>query len=221
MTEAAIPLGRHVDYPSTYDASLLFPIPRAKGRAEIGIDTPLPFIGSDRWHAYELSWLDAGGKPHVATATLNVPADTPNLIESKSLKLYLNSYNATVFESYGEVRERIAADLSRVAGGNVTVSFGLPPFDRRRAAILIDTVETTIDTYGPPDASLLALREPVDIVEETLTSELLKSNCPVTGQPDWARVVRRSIARRCCATSCRSATTANSTSSAWSASSSI
>ena len=186
--ESAIPLGRHVDYPSTYDASLLFPIPRAQGRATIGVDAPPPFIGHDRWHAYELSWLDRSGKPHVATATLVVPSSTPNLIESKSLKLYLNSFNATAFDSYHDVRERIAADLSRVAGGTVSVSFGLPPIDRRRAAILIDTVETEITSYGPPDAGLLALREPVDIVEETLTSELLKSNCPVTGQPDWARL---------------------------------
>jgi 7-cyano-7-deazaguanine reductase len=188
MSEASIPLGRHVDYPSTYDASLLFPIPRAQGREAIGVAAPLPFVGHDRWHAYELSWLDARGKPHVATATLVVPANTPQLIESKSLKLYLNSFNGTVFESYQDVRERIVADLSQAAGGPVSVGFGLPPIDRRRAAILIDTVETDITCYGPPDASLLALREPVDIVEETLTSELLKSNCPVTGQPDWARL---------------------------------
>ena len=186
--DPAIPLGRHVDYPSTYDASLLFPIARAQGRAGLGIDAALPFIGHDRWHAYELSWLDRSGKPHVATATIVVPADTPNLVESKSLKLYLNSFNSTAFETYQDVRERIATDLSRVAGGPVSVSFGLPPIDRRRPAILIDTVETEIRSYGPPDASLLALREPIDIVEETLTSELLKSNCPVTGQPDWARL---------------------------------
>jgi 7-cyano-7-deazaguanine reductase len=188
MSEASIPLGRHVDYPSTYDASLLFPIARAQGREAIGIATPLPFIGHDRWHAYELSWLDARGKPHVATATILVPAASPFLIESKSLKLYLNSFNSTVFEGYHDVRERIVRDLSAAAGGDVTVTFGLPPMDRRRAAILLDVIETDITCYGPPDAGLLQVREPLDIVEETLTSELLKSNCPVTGQPDWARV---------------------------------
>jgi 7-cyano-7-deazaguanine reductase len=186
--EPVIPLGRHVDYPSTYDASLLFPILRARGREEIGVASPLPFIGHDRWHAYEVSWLDGRGKPHVATATICVPADTPNLVESKSLKLYLNSFNATVFDNYHDVRERIARDLSAAAGGEVTVNFGLPPVDRRRAAILLDTLETDITCYGPPDASLLALDDTRGVVEETLTSELLKSNCPVTGQPDWARV---------------------------------
>lgn len=188
MSDSSIPLGRHVDYPSTYDASLLFPIARANGRSEIGITAPLPFIGHDRWHAYELSWLDGRGKPHVATATISVPADTPNLVESKSLKLYLNSYNATRFDSYQEVRDRIARDLSAAAGGDVTVTFGLPPVDRRRPAILLDTLETDITCYGPPNAKLLAVDATRGDVEETLTSELLKSNCPVTGQPDWARV---------------------------------
>ena len=96
MTSQDLPLGRHVDYPREYDAALLFPIPRALGRGHIGVDDAAPpFVGVDRWHAYELSWLDARGKPRVATATFDVPADSPNLVESKSLKLYLNSFNAT------------------------------------------------------------------------------------------------------------------------------
>ncbi|MGY3266363.1 NADPH-dependent 7-cyano-7-deazaguanine reductase QueF [Lysobacter sp. HA35] len=188
MTEASIPLGRHVDYPSTYDASLLFPIARSQGRDAIGVAEPLPFAGHDRWHAYELSWLDTRGKPHVATATICVPASTPHLIESKSLKLYLNSFNGTTFAGYDDVRSRITQDLSRAAGGVVSVSFGLPPVDRPGPAVLLDNIETDIAHYGPPDASLLALDASRGDVEETLTSELLKSNCPVTGQPDWARV---------------------------------
>lgn len=188
MNHASIPLGRHVDYPTTYDASLLFPIPRAQGRAAIGVPAPAPFIGCDRWHAYELSWLDGRGKPQVATATFSVPADTPNLVESKSLKLYLNSFNATRFERFEDVRARIEADLSAVAGGAVGVSFGLPPVERRQPAILLDTLETDITCYGPPDAGLLAVDATRGKVAETLTSALLKSNCPVTGQPDWARV---------------------------------
>ncbi len=88
-------LGRHVDYPREYDPSLLFPIARSLGRDALGIRADaLPFVGFDRWHAYELSWLDARGKPRVATATFEVPADSPNLVESKSLKLYLNAFNA-------------------------------------------------------------------------------------------------------------------------------
>src|SRR5512139_3972398 len=92
------PLGREVAYPRHFDAGLLYPIPRALGRAAIGIDAgTLPFVGLDRWHAYELSWLDARGKPRMATVTFEVPADSPNLVESKSFKLYLNSCNSARF----------------------------------------------------------------------------------------------------------------------------
>ncbi len=195
MNQHDIPLGREVAYPSHYDAGLLFPIPRTLGRTEIGIDTDapsLPFIGHDRWHAYELSWLDARGKPVVATATLAVPAASPMLIESKSLKLYLNSLNAARFESAAHVRDTLIADLSRVAGATVAVDFGLPPFAvdddaALNGAILIDTLDLDIDDYGPPNAVHLA-SDGDAVVEETLRSDLLKSNCPVTGQPDWAGV---------------------------------
>jgi 7-cyano-7-deazaguanine reductase len=198
MSMQDLPLGRTVDYPREYDPSLLFPIPRALGRAGIGLgaagadDAPLPFIGVDRWHAYELSWLDLRGKPQVATATLEVPADSPHLVESKSLKLYLNSFNSTRVDGRESLRERITADLSRVAGAPVRMAFGLPamaPEDLAAAdAVSLDALDIDIDHYGPPDATLLRVHadEPV---RETLTSALLKSNCPVTGQPDWARVV--------------------------------
>ena len=187
MNHNDIPLGREIAYPSHYDAGLLFPIARALGRDDIGIDArALPFIGHDRWHAYELSWLDARGKPVVATATIEVPADSPHLIESKSLKLYLNSLNAARFESAIAVRDTLGVDLSQAAGAPVRVAFGLPPFDAGNdGAILIDTLELEIDDYGPPNAAHLALDGDA-IVEETLRSDLLKSNCPVTGQPDWA-----------------------------------
>lgn len=181
-------LGREVAYPSTYDAGLLFPIPRAAGRDTIGIDGhTLPFIGHDRWHAYELSWLDARGKPRVATATLVVPCTSPNLIESKSLKLYLNSLNAERFNSDEAVRERIANDLSARAGDEVSVAFGLPPMQEETAGELIDVLDLDIDDYGPPNADYLAA-DPAHCSEELLVSHLLKSNCPVTGQPDWASV---------------------------------
>ena len=185
-------LGREVAYPSTYDPALLFPIPRAQARGEIGLDeAALPFIGHDRWHAYELSWLDAHGKPVVATATLEVPATSPHLIESKSLKLYLNSLNASRFADAAEVFARITADLSQAAGAPVRVVAGLPPFAEASAgAETIDGLDVVIDRYGPPDAALLAA-DAGSIVDEALHSALLKSNCPVTGQPDWASVVVR------------------------------
>jgi 7-cyano-7-deazaguanine reductase len=179
-------LGREVAYPRHYDPSLLFPIPRATARAALGIGAHLPFEGHDRWHAYELSWLDARGKPVVATATVTVPATTPHLVESKSFKLYLNSLNATRFDDPEAVRIRIAEDLSRAAGGAVTVAFGLPPF-AADDALSIDALEIDIDHYGPPDAGLLRA-EDGHVVDECLRSDLLKSNCPVTGQPDWASV---------------------------------
>jgi 7-cyano-7-deazaguanine reductase len=181
-------LGREVAYPARYDPSLLFPIARASGRAAIGLSAPLPFIGHDRWHAYELSWLDARGKPRVATATFVVPCDSPCLVESKSLKLYLNSLNTHRFDSEAAVLRTIADDLSRVAGAPVEAAFGLPPLedeDHERGES-IDALEVTIDQYGPPDPT--QLHASGDVVEEVLRSDLLKSNCPVTGQPDWAGV---------------------------------
>ncbi|MBJ7575543.1 NADPH-dependent 7-cyano-7-deazaguanine reductase QueF [Luteimonas sp. MC1828] len=185
-----LPLGREVAYPRAYDASLLFPIARDAGRDTLGIGAALPFDGHDRWQAYELSWLDARGKPAVATATFLVPAASPRLIESKSLKLYLNSFNGTRFADAADVRARIAADLSGAAGATVAVDFGLPPMagvDDDAGSIDIDGVDVAIDAYDHPAPELLAC-DPAAEVEETLRSQLLKSNCPVTGQPDWASV---------------------------------
>jgi len=189
MTAHDLPLGRHVAYPSGYDASLLYPIARTLGRAALGIAAgdALPFIGTDRWHAYELSWLDPRGKPRAATATITVPADSPWLVESKSLKLYLNSFNATRFDTAAAVRARIADDLSRVAGGTVAVADGVPAGRHDGDALLLDALDIAIDDYGPPNPEFLH-GDSGDLVAETLHSNLLKSNCPVTGQPDWASV---------------------------------
>ncbi len=184
-------LGRAVDYPRQYDASVLFPIARSVGRNALSLGATLPFIGPDRWHAYELSWLDVRGKPMVATATFIVPADSPHLIESKSLKLYLNSFNATRFDDAAAVRARLVEDLSRVAGAPVTMRFGLPPLAEEDDPaslnnFLLDTLDITIDDYGPPNTAHLHCKG--GQAAETLCSHLLKSNCPVTGQPDWAHV---------------------------------
>jgi len=186
MPSPDLPLGRAVGYPDKYDASLLFPIARGIGRGALMLDGALPFIGHDRWHAYELSWLDRHGKPVVETATFTVPATSPNLIESKSLKLYLNSFNGTRFDDAQSVRARIAADLGQVAGMDIDVTFGLPAMEADDDAQSIDALDIAIDHYGPPDAALLHAGG--EVVDETLTSRLLKSNCPVTAQPDWAQL---------------------------------
>lgn len=184
-----LPLGREVAYPRAYDPSLLFPIARDDGRAPLAIAPgAVPFTGHDRWHAYELSWLDARGKPVVATATFTVPADSPRLIESKSMKLYLNSLNAERFGDAEGARARIAADLSAAAGAGVRVDFGLPPVDAGDPgddAVSIDGIDADIAEYAAPNPALLSADD-ADAATEVLRSDLLKSNCPVTGQPDWA-----------------------------------
>jgi 7-cyano-7-deazaguanine reductase len=185
-----LPLGREVAYPRAYDPSLLFPIARDAGRAALGIAAGgAPFVGHDRWHAYELSWLDPRGRPEVDTATFLVPAGSPRLIESKSLKLYLNSLNSTRFGDRREVRSRISADLSAAAGAAVAVEFGLPPVDTAEAGdpapVSIDGLQVDCDEFAAPNPALLAA-DRGDAVHEVLHSALMKSNCPVTGQPDWA-----------------------------------
>jgi 7-cyano-7-deazaguanine reductase len=188
MTIEGSLLGREVAYPTHYDPSLLYPIARALARAQLGIDAnTLPFIGHDRWQAFELSWLNPQGLPQVATATLQVPATSPHLIESKSLKLYLNSFNASVFASAEQVRLQIEADVSQAAGAAVTMAFGVPAIGNNDPAGNLDVQDIAITCYGPPDANLLHA-DAGNLVEETLHSALLKSNCPVTGQPDWADV---------------------------------
>ncbi|NRB57952.1 MAG: NADPH-dependent 7-cyano-7-deazaguanine reductase QueF [Salinicola sp.] len=191
-TLAEAPLGRDSAYPDRYDASLLFPIERAANRAPLGIEaSSLPFVGGDEWWAFELSWLDPRGKPVVAVARFRLPADSPCLIESKSWKLYLNGFNQTTFAGRDAVIELLQRDLSAAAGAPVTVElFGVDDAALAAAPLpgeCIDDLDVVIDRYTPAPG-LLACDE-IDIVEETLHSHLLKSNCPVTGQPDWGSVL--------------------------------
>lgn len=187
------PLGKASASAERYDPSLLFPIPRAEQRRVLGINNALPFEGVDIWNAYELSWLDGRGKPHVAIGEFRVPATSPNIIESKSLKLYLNSYNQTRMESAEAFRERVAVDLSKAAGATVNVvltrSEDFAHFaNGELEGESIDSVAINFDAYGPPDAEHLRADTNAKPVSETLVSNLLKSNCPVTGQPDWASI---------------------------------
>jgi 7-cyano-7-deazaguanine reductase len=183
-------LGHSVAYPSAYDASLLLPIPRAEARAALGLDEALPFVGVDLWNAYELSWLDPRGKPQVALAEVRVPATSPNLIESKSFKLYLNSFAQEKLANAEALRALLISDLSAAAGAPVSVSLIAPTSPQAFPVSvlpgeLIDSVAITIEHYGPPAPELLRA-DNEEHVEETLVSHLFRSNCPVTGQPDWA-----------------------------------
>lgn len=189
------PLGKTTAYQAEYAPELLFPIPRQIKRDELGIAPgPLPFVGEDLWNAYELSWLNPKGKPVVALATFRVPADSPHLIESKSFKLYLNSLNQTRFADTDALAATLTQDLSAAAGASISVKIdelgsrpqielGYPQGE------LLDTLDIACDSYQPMPEALATVDGP--IVEETLYSHLLKSNCLVTGQPDWAMVVIR------------------------------
>ncbi|HEV2539886.1 MAG TPA: NADPH-dependent 7-cyano-7-deazaguanine reductase QueF [Frateuria sp.] len=185
------PLGKTTVYADRYDPSLLFPIPREQKRIEIGVHEPLPFAGTDIWNAYELSWLDLRGKPRVALAEFRVPADSPSIIESKSFKLYLNGFSQERIE-LPALQETLARDLSAAAGAPVTVTLSAPTDPGHAIVELLgeslDDLPLDIDDYGPPKAAYLSANHDVAPVEETLLSHLLRSNCPVTGQPDWGSV---------------------------------
>lgn len=186
------PLGKTVGYGADYDPSLLFPIARAQQRAALGLGEDLPFTGVDFWNAYELSWLDGRGKPRVALAEIRVPAASPNIIESKSFKLYLGSYAQARFADTDALRAQLVADLSNAAGAPVSVV--LTPAGSANAALIenlegevIDDLPIEVSHYGPPRPEFLS-SDPELKADEVLVSHLLKSNCPVTGQPDWASV---------------------------------
>ena len=186
------PLGKDVQYKQAYAPNILFSIPRAKGRDAIGLPSPLPFTGVDIWTGYELSWLDLRGKPEIAVAEFRIPADSKFLVESKSFKLYLNSLNGTRFKSMSAVKDTIAQDISRAVDAPVAVrlisvdQFSIQTTELDGASI--DNQDVEIDTYDMDPGHLKVHGEHVT---ESLRSHLLKSNCPVTGQPDWASVVIR------------------------------
>jgi len=189
------PLGHKTEYVSTYAPELLFPIKRADSRALIGIFADLPFAGVDIWTGYEISWLNDQGKPVVAVAEFYIPCNSEFMIESKSFKLYLNSLNQTRFASSEEVAAVLTKDLSHVAHASVEVTLStlsslteshLLTHIENMKGQCIDDLPVSIERYHP-DAELLSIQEGV-YVEESLYSHLLKTNCPVTGQPDWASV---------------------------------
>ena len=209
------PLGQATVYLDQYDASLLFPIARAAKRVELGLKGALPFLGADMWTAFELSWLNLRGKPQVALARFTVPCESPNIIESKSFKLYLNSFNNTRFVDADAVKARLRTDLSEavwrdvekkaasdaaasvpgapaIAPPSIGVTILLPELFDREPVYELDglsldrlDIECSHDTPAPELLRVVPGESPVS---EVLVSNLLKSNCPVTGQPDWASV---------------------------------
>ena len=186
------PLGKAVSYEGGYDPSLLFPIARQTMRENLDVGKTLPFFGIDIWNAYELSWLNMRGKPQLAILSVTVPADSPNIVESKSFKLYLNSFSQTKVGGLEAMSELLRADLSAAFGAFVSVS--LTPQDafstlafEELEGLLLDRLDIDADEYTPNPSMLRVVPEDPP-VEEKLVSHLLRTNCPVTGQPDWASV---------------------------------
>ena len=191
-------LGKSSAYVDQYDASLLFPIARTGKRAELGLTGAPPFLGADMWTAYELSWLNLRGKPQVALAHFTVPCESHNIVESKSLKLYLNSFNNSRFASADAVKERLRADLSEAVwrGADRAATIGVrivPPelFDREPIyeldGLSLDRLDVECTRFTPAPELLKVLPDEAPVTE-VLVSNLLKSNCLVTGQPDWGSV---------------------------------
>jgi 7-cyano-7-deazaguanine reductase len=183
------PLGKTASYSSHYDADLLYAIARSESRSKLGVRTALPFSGVDIWTAWELTWLNPSGVPQLAAVEIRVPCDSPQLIESKSLKLYLNSFTMSRFASADEVQTAIRRDLGECTGATVVVRFfssgqALPP--HAPAGHCIDGSETRCEVFDV-DANLLSAGGPV--VTERLHSDLLRSLCPVTNQPDIGSVL--------------------------------
>ena len=186
-------LGKQVDYEFEYNPDLLQGVPRSLSRDTLDLaNSSLPFDGIDTWTGYELSWLNLKGKPNVAILECHVPITSENLIESKSFKLYLNSFNQTKFASAEDVRQVLQADLSACAGEPVEVKLILPEqfsslqFQEFNGTLL-DSLDVEIDQYSPNTQYLTVAKNETG-VQETLVSHLLKSNCLITSQPDWASI---------------------------------
>jgi 7-cyano-7-deazaguanine reductase len=192
-TLAGLSLGKATEYREIYSPDLLQAVPRSMNRVELNLTAELPFYGTDRWNGYELSWLNSKGKPQVAIIRCEVPVSSPNLIESKSFKLYLNSFNQSHFDSISLVAEALTKDLSQCAGEKVQIELFKPAaFSQMQIssldAVSIDDLDIEVKNYQLDPSNLIAAGKQI---EETLTSDLLKSNCLITNQPDWGSVFIR------------------------------
>lgn len=185
-------LGAPTEYPASYDPGLLVSIPRAAARAQLGtgLGAGLVFRGVDIWTAYELSWLNEKGKPCVAIGEFIVPCDSPAIVESKSFKLYLNSLNQERFAATGQLVDVLKKDLGQGFGAVVDVAiFSIDDYAARGIASFagscLDELDVECEHFEP---HLQHLSASDGDVTERLYSHLLKTNCPVTGQPDWASI---------------------------------
>lgn len=189
---AELPLGKQTGYPDQYAPEVLCRIDRAENRRRIGLDGTLPFSGTDIWNAWDLTWLAENGQPQTASAEIRVPADSPGIVESKSMKLYLGSFAMSRFASADILRERIAADLGTCAGAAVAVRIDAPDSGHERRHLPGESLDDTPVqcSQWQVDAGLLAADGGV-VVSETLYTHALRSLCPVTGQPDLGSVLIR------------------------------
>lgn len=185
------PLGQATTYTELYSPGLLFPIPRSMARDKIGMKEPLPFEGVDLWGGYELSWLNPKGKPEIALADFSFPCHSLNIVESKSFKLYLNSFNQSQFSSLEEVQRVIQTDLSTAIKAQVEVNVFSPSEMKNQAwqefrGVCLDDLDVETNIYQVNPDFLLTSSE---YCEEILFTNLLKSNCLATGQPDWGSLM--------------------------------
>jgi 7-cyano-7-deazaguanine reductase len=183
-------LGKHIPVVDEYTPALLYPITRTEGRARLGLGDAIPFYGVDLWHAYEMSWLEPSGKPVVRVGRFSIPASSPCMVESKSFKLYLNSLNNTQFASEADLHSTVVNDISSVVGARVALELLAPADPSLSGTILqglcLDDLPLTAAAAAPAPAILQV--QPGEAVQQRLYSHLLRSLCPVTGQPDWATV---------------------------------
>lgn len=184
------PLGQSTIYVETYSPDLLFPIPRTIARDKIGLPDTLPFTGVDLWTGYEISWLNPKGKPEIAMANFYFPCTSPNIVESKSFKLYLNSFNQSSFDSLSDVQKIIKNDLSNATGSSVEVDLLKlkNQLQEEFSGFCLDDLDIETDVY---EVDNNFLKTSPQYIEETIYSNLLKSNCLATGQPDWGSVLIR------------------------------
>ncbi len=204
MTVELSLLGKETEYPTTYQPDILFPISRAEPREKYAHVDGI-YKGKDWWHVFEISWLNVHGIPQVAIGRITLPASSPNLIESKSLKLYFNSMNFTQFDSKNAFIATVEKDLSHAAQASVTLTlFQADELDitKPSGTCIDDQVPERLSNH--PDATLLrfeqtdANQDNAESIEEELYSHLLRSNCPVTGQPDWGTVFIRYQGKKPC-----------------------